>query len=102
MAGILPPPPIGEPPGSFAWEQWYSALTSLYQQSGTIPWSLIDTTGSDITDIASRAHNNLQSIQGGTSGSYYHLKTALKAQKTFDFGSIAGDSTGTTTQTVTG
>jgi len=72
MPGTLPPAPINEPPGSFAWQQWYSELTALYSQAGVIPWAAIDTTGSNITDIASRAHNNLQTIQGGTTGEYYH------------------------------
>ena len=72
MALTLPPPPIGEPPGSLAWQQWYLALTALYGESGAIAWSAVDTAGSNITDIASRAHNNLQSIQGGSSNNYYH------------------------------
>lgn len=73
MAGTLPPAPINEPPGSFAWAEWYTQLSSLYSASGAIPWASINTTGSNITDIASRAHNNLQSIQGGVTGEYYHL-----------------------------
>lgn len=76
MSGTLPPAPINEPQGSFAWQQWYSQLSNLYSVSGAIPWSAINTNGSNITDIASRAHNNLQSTQGGTSGEYYHLTSA--------------------------
>lgn len=102
MANILPPPPIGEPPGSFAWQQWYVSLQQLYTGTGTVPWALIDTAGSDIQDIAARAHNNLQSIQGGTTGTFFHLKSAIKSSKVHDFGSIAAGVTATTTQTVTG
>jgi hypothetical protein len=80
MPGSLPPAPIGEPPGSFAWEQWYTLLTNLYTSTGAIPWDSIDTTGSNITDIATRDHNNLQSIQGGTSGEYYHLTSAQQSR----------------------
>lgn len=76
MATVLPPPPIGEPPGSFAWQQWYLALQQIYAGTGTVPWELIDTSGSDITDIVSRAHNNLQSMQGGTAGEFFHLTSA--------------------------
>lgn len=76
MPGTLPPAPINEPAGSFAWQQWYSELTALYSAAGAIPWTAIDTTGSNITDIASRAHNNLQTIQGGTTGEYYHNTSA--------------------------
>jgi hypothetical protein len=80
MPGSLPPAPINEPPGSFAWQQWYSALTALYSAAGAIPWNAIDTTGSNITDIATRAHNSLQSLQGGTSGAYYHSNHAFNIQ----------------------
>ena len=76
MPGTLPPPPIGEPPGSFAWQQWYTLLGNLYSVTGAIPWDSIDTTGSDLTDLATRTHNSLQTIQGGTSGEYYHLTSA--------------------------
>lgn len=69
----LPPAPVNEPPGSFAWQQWYSALQQLYSASGAIPWSAINTTGANLTDLPTRLHNNLQSIQGGTAGEYYHL-----------------------------
>lgn len=76
MPGSLPPAPIGEPPGSLAWQQWYIQLSQLYTATGAIPWDSIDTAGSDITDLASRAHNNLQSLQGGTSNEYYHNTAA--------------------------
>ena len=72
MALTLPPPPIGEPPGSLAWQQWYLALTALYGTTGAIPWATIDTAGSEITDIATRPHNSLQSVQGGAANDYYH------------------------------
>ena len=72
MPGSLPPPPIGEPPGSFAWQQWYTLLGNLYSVTGAIPWDSINTAGSELTDIATRTHNTLQTIQGGTTGEYYH------------------------------
>ena len=76
MALTLPPPPIGEPPGSLAWQQWYLALTALYSETGAIPWAVIDTAGSNLTDIATRTHVSLQSLQGGTAAEYYHLTSA--------------------------
>lgn len=99
----LPPPPIGEPPESLAWQQWYLQLANILGSSGgTIPWNLIDFTGSNITDLASRAHNNLQSIQGGSAGARYHLSVALKGSKTHDFGSIAAGAVDSTTIALTG
>jgi hypothetical protein len=69
----LPPPPINDKPGSFTWLEWYRQLRNYISTSGSVPWYIINFSGSNITDIASRAHNNMQSIQGGTFGEMYHL-----------------------------
>ena len=105
MPGSLPPPPIGEPPGSFAWQQWYTLLGNLYSTTGAIPWDSIDTTGSDLTDIATRTHNSLQTIQGGTAGEYYHLTSAHHTALTTAAASYTPTRTGWTdvgSPTVTG
>ena len=73
---ILPPPPVNDQPGSFTWMEWYRQLRNYVSTSGSVPWYIIDFAGSNITDIASRAHNNLQGLQGGTSGEQYHLTAA--------------------------
>lgn len=74
MATIIPPTPIGSPPGSAFWNDWFEKIRTLIN-SGTITssWTSLNFTSSNITDIVNRAHNNLQSFQGGTSGEYYHL-----------------------------
>lgn len=74
MPTKIPPAPIGSTPGSAFWNDWYEKLRNLIN-SGTISqlWSSIDFTGSNITDIVTRNHNNLQTFQGGTAGEYYHL-----------------------------
>ncbi len=72
MAG-LPPPPVNDKPGSFTWLEWYRQLRNYVSTSGSVPWYIINFAGSNITDIASRAHNNLQNLQGGASGQMYHL-----------------------------
>ena len=73
MASGLPPPPVNDKPGSFAWLEWYRQLRNYVSTSGSVPWYIINFSGSNITDIATRNHNSLQSIQGGTSGQHYHL-----------------------------
>lgn len=77
MANKIPPVPAGSPPGSAFWNDWYEKLRNLIN-SGTIAqaWSSIDFAGSNITDIASRNHNNLQGFQGGVAGEYYHTTQA--------------------------
>jgi hypothetical protein len=77
MASVgLPPPPINDSPGSFTWLEWYRQLRSYISTSGSVPWYVVDFAGSNITDIATRLHNSLQSLQGGTSGEMYHLTAA--------------------------
>lgn len=73
MAGVLPPPPINDKPGSYTWMEWYRQLRAYVATSGSVPWYIINFSGSNITDIAKRDHGNLQGLQGGTTGERYHL-----------------------------
>jgi hypothetical protein len=76
MADSLPPPPTGADPGSFIWTSWYNSLYSLLTTAGTLAWSQVDKTGSNLSDLANRPHSALTSFQGGTPGEYYHLTAA--------------------------
>jgi len=69
----LPPPPTNDQTGSFAWLEWFRQLRNYISTTGSVPWNIINFAGSNITSIASRSHQNLQSLQGGTTGQYYHL-----------------------------
>lgn len=73
MANYLPPPPTNDATGSFAWLEWFRQLRLYITQTGSVPWSIINFSGSNITDLASRSHQNLQSLQGGSTSQYYHL-----------------------------
>jgi hypothetical protein len=74
MAVLLPPTPVGVPPGHSFWNDWYEKLRTVINQGNvSVLWGNINFSGSNITSIASRAHNNLQSIQGGAAGEYNHL-----------------------------
>src|SRR5687768_16353902 len=99
----LPPAPVNEPAGSFAWQQWYIELQrQLGGTEGAIAWDVVSKDGSNLTEIATRDHNNLQSIQGGNTGTYYHLIKATKSSKVHDFASIAAGAQESTTQAVAG
>jgi len=74
--GPLPPPPINDQPGSYVWLDWYRQLRNYVTTSGSVPWYIINFAGSNITDIATRLHNTLQGLQGGSSGEMYHLTQA--------------------------
>jgi hypothetical protein len=64
MAAGLPPPPLNSPNGSYYWLEWYTSLTNALNQTG-YPWTSLSFTGSDISDIQTRNHNELTLIQGG-------------------------------------
>ena len=49
---------------------------SIDGQLALIPWASIDKTGSNLSELITRNHNDLQSIQGGSAGEYYHLTSA--------------------------
>ncbi len=80
MAYTIDPPPIKSPIDSFVWKDWFKSLQLfLTGPSGSgsgIAWSTIDKSGSNLTDLATRNHNDLQTIQGGSSSQYYHLTSA--------------------------
>jgi hypothetical protein len=72
MSG-LPPPPTNDQQGSYAWLEWFRQLRNYISTVGSVPWNIINFAGSTISDIANRSHQLLQSLQGGTTGQYYHL-----------------------------
>ena len=73
MAIRIPPTPINAPQGSYAWLDYHQKVNEYLNTDGALSWTNIDFAGSDITDITNRSHNVMQSIQGGTTGEYYHL-----------------------------
>jgi len=76
----LPPPPTNDQTGSYAWLEWFRQLRNYITQTGSVPWSIISFTGSKLSDIVSRSHQVLQSLQGGTVGEYYHLTSSEYAR----------------------
>lgn len=77
----LPPAPIQE--DSDAMRTWYARLRdSVLKIGSSITWLNMDFTGSNLTSILTRNHNDLQSIQGGSNGSRYHLTGAQQADLT--------------------
>lgn len=74
----LPPLPLQDLKSvPYSLQEWLRALQVLVGGAvGSIPWATIDTSGSNLTDIVTRLHSSLQSLQGGTSGQYYHLTSA--------------------------
>lgn len=71
----IPPAPINSPFDSYAWQAYQVKLNQFLSVNG-VPWSGVNKTGSNLADLATRLHSSLQTIQGGTSGEYYHLTNA--------------------------
>jgi len=76
VAQLLPPVPK-EPiePDSRIWREWFNKVRNVIvgTAQGVISWASLNFDGSNITDIVTRNHNDLQTIQGGTANQYYHL-----------------------------
>jgi len=61
-------------------QDWFRKLLgAVYDEEGTTKWVNLDFTNSNLTDILTRLHNDLQTIQGGTAGEFYHLTAAQHA-----------------------
>jgi hypothetical protein len=76
MAQLIPPIPKELlTPDSYIWRDWFNNLRNILVGAieGTVAWAAINFTGSNITDLVSRRHSDLQNLQGGTAGQYYHL-----------------------------
>lgn len=72
---VAPPPTANQ--DSQIWGVWYNQIKDVINRIGaSFSWTLLDFTGSNITDILTRNHNDLQNIQGGGVGEHYHLTLA--------------------------
>jgi hypothetical protein len=77
MAAVIPPSPAGTPFGSQTWADWYEKVRRAINEAAEISWTqLTNFTGSNLTDLETRNHNDLQTLQGGTTNEFYHLTAA--------------------------
>lgn len=84
----IPPPPVHSDDKTI-WSNWYVAVKdAINNLRNDLKWVNLDFTGSNLTDIATRNHNDLNSINGGSSTERYHLTAAQHTDLT-----DAGDST---------
>lgn len=106
MADIIPPSPIDAPFGSYNWQDWYFKVRQAINQGQSISWSQITNfTGSNLTSIATRNHNDLQNFQGGAPTDYYHLTAVQHTALTAGFtgtGNLVRQTTPTLTTPVIG
>jgi len=82
MADILPPFPVDSEANSYTRIDWYLKLRTLLNSVNSVAWAVIDKAGSNLTDIQTRNHNDLQNIQGGVVGERNHLSNAELAEAT--------------------
>lgn len=72
MRSILPPIPRDD--NIEVRTDWLNRLRSaILNISSSITWSVLDKTGSNLIDIETKSHNDLDNLQGGSTGQRYHL-----------------------------
>lgn len=105
--------PLQKPPREFTeWargvsvvtERWFDRLIKLLTE-GELPWSIINKTGSNLTDLTTRNHAGLQNVLGGTD--QHHVqeteRTELTALDTLTAGMVAKTADATyAARTITG
>ena len=105
MAQLLPPIPK-EPiePTSHVWREWFNSIRNVIVNTaqGVIAWASLNFAGSNITDIATRNHNSLQTIQGGTSGTSILYGNGSGGFSNVTIGSGVSFTTGTLSATGSG
>lgn len=73
MAVEIPPPPTNSPQGDRVWTDWFIKLGQALRGTAGVAWALIDKSGSSLSDIVTRNHSQLTSIQG--TGSFHVSNT---------------------------
>jgi hypothetical protein len=78
MAQVNPkmPPASDTNFSSVAWQRFFHDLFARVTLASMIAWTQISTVGSNLTDLATRNHNDLQNSQGGSATEEYHLTAA--------------------------
>jgi hypothetical protein len=98
----LPNAPIHDTEFSYAWREWLRRTHVRVTGAAQILWSQIDKAGSNLTEIVTRRHRDLQDLQGGTTAEYYHLTSAQHIQYTEVAAFFAAtDMTGAEAETLT-
>jgi hypothetical protein len=75
MAVALPPIPNSPLTDTFIWREWFYNVSQALVQQASIAWTSLNFSGSNLTSIQTRKHNDLQGLQGGdpTGTQFYHL-----------------------------
>ncbi len=78
----LPKPPIHDQQFSYQWREWLRRTYVRIAEAAQILWTQIDKTGSNLIDLETRRHRDLQDLQGGTTAEYYHMTSAQHTEVT--------------------
>lgn len=74
MPDIIPPAPAEfTPDNQWAWMDFYKRIRDAINTASIVTWANLDFSGSNLTDLVTRNHNDLQNVQGGGAGERYHL-----------------------------
>lgn len=76
----LDPVPPGQEGAPMYLQSWLVRTLQKISSLTAYDWPLINFTGSNITDIVNKDHNDLDNKQGGTTNEYYHLTSAQETK----------------------
>jgi len=76
MSLPLPPPPKEAISNIFAWREWFYKLWQQVTATTALYFNNLNFSGSNITSIEVRNHNDLTTLQGGTNLQRYHLSAS--------------------------
>ena len=78
---VIPPPPRNRDQNEWVWSEWYRIVFDKINEiaTGVISWASISFVGSNLTDLVTRNHNDLNNIQGGSATERYHLSSSISS-----------------------
>lgn len=82
MALVIPPPPPDNIQDTKVWRDWILKLYHSVQNVSGITFATLDFTGSNLTAIQTRNHDDLQNIKGD--GTYHLSQTEMNTMKSED------------------
>lgn len=75
MTVNITPPPPDTIQDSRVWRDWIQTLYTRIKDIKGLKFTSLDFSGSNLTSLVTRNHNDLQNIQGGFTDDFQHLTT---------------------------
>lgn len=63
------------------WRRWFEQFQRMLGNRGGLPWSVVDKTGSSLTDLSTREHGQLQKVYGADTSNTGKVIESAEATK---------------------